>query len=319
MSVELGERVPLRPAEVPGTGFVEGPRRLPRPHEDALSRPYERIHVHPLGPVIGAEIAGVDLAAPLTPALRDELDRALLQWKVLFFRDQDITSEQQRAFARNWGPLETNPFIPAGESDEVNRFARDAASPGTENIWHADVTWREEPALGSVLRLIEVPPLGGDTLWADMAAAYDNLPADVRERIDGLRAVHDFVPGFARFTDHRLLARWQEEFPPVEHPVVRTHPRTGRRTLFVNEAFTTRIVGIDRAESDRLLRLLFAQAHVPEYQVRFRWRPNSVAFWDNRATQHYAVNDYHPHPRVAERVAIAGDRPFAGGRGAASL
>ncbi|WP_116102467.1 TauD/TfdA dioxygenase family protein [Amycolatopsis thermalba] len=311
MPVELPERVHrLRPAEVPADGILEGPRLLSRLHENDRSHAYEMFTLCPLGPLIGAEITGVDLRRPLTAELREELNRALLEWKVLFFRDQDITAAQQRAFARNWGPLETNPFLPSGDSDEVTRFARGAGMPGFENIWHTDVTWRPEPALGSVLRLVEVPPLGGDTLWADMAAAYDNLPADVRERIAGLAAVHDFVPGFARFADHDLLARWQDRFPPVEHPVVRTHPETGRKTLFVNQAFTTHITGLDRDESDRLLRLLFAQAHVPEYQVRFSWRPNSVAFWDNRATQHYAVNDYHPHARVAERVAIAGDRPF---------
>jgi taurine dioxygenase len=260
--------------------------------------------------VLGAEIDGVDLADPLSPELRAELNRALLEWKVLFFRDQEITPARQRAFAANWGQLETNPFIPQGDTDEVTRFARSASMPGFENIWHTDVTFRPNPALGSVLRLLQVPPQGGDTMWADMAAAYDNLPEDVRQRIDGLRAVHDFIPGFDRFSDPDVLAGWQSQFPPVEHPVVRTHPETGRRTLFVNQAFTTHIVGLERAESDRLLRLLFTQAHVPEFQVRFQWRENSVAFWDNRATQHYAVNDYHPHARVAERVAIAGDRPY---------
>lgn len=295
---------------MPADGILEGPRRLSRLHENAQSRADEMFQSRPLSRVIGAEITGVDLRRPLTADLRAELNRALLEWKVLFVRDQDITPDQQRAFARNWGPLETNPFIPAGDTDQVTRFARGAGTPGFENIWHTDVTWRPEPALGSVLRLVEAPPLGGDTLWADMAAAYDNLPAGVRARIDGLRAVHDFVPGFARFADHEMLAGWQDRFPPVEHPVVRVHPETGRRTLFVNQAFTTHIVGLERADSDRLLRLLFAQAHVPEYQVRFQWRPNSVAFWDNRATQHYAVNDYHPHTRIAERVAIAGDRPF---------
>ncbi|MBN6034897.1 TauD/TfdA family dioxygenase [Amycolatopsis sp. 195334CR] len=306
MSVDLPIRAALRTARVPADGILEGPRVLHR----GESQPYELFSLTPLGAVIGAEIDGVDLGAPLTGELRAELNRALLEWKVLFFRDQDITSEQQRAFARNWGPLETNPFIPTGDSEQVTRFARSASMPGFENIWHTDVTFRPAPALGSVLRLIEVPPLGGDTMWADMAAAYDNLPDEVRARIDGLTAVHDFIPGFERFSDADFLAAKQDEFPPVEHPVVRTHPESGRRMLFVNQAFTTHIVGLEREESDRLLRLLFQQAHVPEFQVRFKWRPNSVAFWDNRATQHYAVNDYFPHARVAERVAIAGDRPF---------
>ncbi|MDT8910777.1 TauD/TfdA family dioxygenase [Amycolatopsis sp. PS_44_ISF1] len=308
MSIELPTR--LRSAPVPADGIVEGPRTLRRLPEGAEDRSYELFGLRPLSRVIGAEISGVDLGASSAPALRAELNRALLEWKVLFFRDQRITSAQQRAFAANWGELETNPFLERGETDEVVRFTRSAGLPGYENIWHTDVTWRPNPALGSVLRLVEVPPVGGDTMWADMAAAYDNLPADVRERIDGLTAVHDFIPGFDRFTDPDLLARWQERFPPVEHPVVRTHPETGRRTLFVNQSFTTHITGLDRADSDRLLRYLFQQAHTPEFQVRFRWERDSVAFWDNRATQHYAVNDYHPHARVAERVAIVGDKPF---------
>ncbi|MFF5989699.1 TauD/TfdA dioxygenase family protein [Prauserella flavalba] len=310
MTLELSDRSALREARVPAGGILEGPRVLNRLPEGVESRPYELFGVRPLGRVIGAEIDGVDLGEPVTPELREELNRALLEWKVLFFRDQDITPAQQRAFARNWGPLETNPFIPAGDTDEVTRFERSASMPGFENIWHTDVTFRPNPALGSVLRLVTVPPVGGDTMWADMAAAYDNLPEDVKARIDGLKAVHDYLPGFDRFSDPEVLAQWQEQFPPVEHPVVRRHPETGRRTLFVNQSFTTHIVGMDRDESDRLLHYLFTQAHVPEYQVRFRWTENAVAFWDNRATQHYAVNDYAPHPRVAERVAIAGDRPF---------
>ncbi|WP_410658419.1 TauD/TfdA dioxygenase family protein [Amycolatopsis sp. lyj-112] len=310
MSVAAPDHARLRPAIVPDGGILEGPRVLRRLPEGAEERPYELFTLRPLGRVIGAEIDGVDLAEPLTPALHAELNRALLEWKVLFFRDQDITSAHQRAFASNWGDLETNPFIPQGETEDTTRFTRSATMPAFENIWHVDVTFRPAPALGSVLRLIEVPPVGGDTMWADMAAAYDNLPEGIRARIDGLTAVHDFIPGFARFSDPESLRRRQDAFPPVEHPVVRTHPETGRRTLFVNQAFTTHIVGIDRDESDRLLRYLFSRAHTPEFQVRFAWRPGSVAFWDNRATQHYAVNDYQPYARVAERVAIVGDRPF---------
>lgn len=265
----------------------------------------------PLGRVIGAEIRGLDLSRPLEPALREELNRALLEWKVIFFRGQHLTPEQQRGFARHWGELETNPLLAAGSSEDVVRFDKGSgATPTFENIWHTDVTFRARPALGAVLQLREVPPVGGDTMWADMAAAYDNLPAEVKDRIDGATAVHDFIPGFARFYEPERLAPFQEVFPPVEHPVVRTHPETGRRMLFVNTSFTTRITGMEREESDRLLSFLCRQAHVPEYQVRFHWQPGDIAFWDNRATQHYAVNDYAPYPRVAERVAIEGDRPF---------
>ncbi|MEU6455408.1 TauD/TfdA family dioxygenase [Streptomyces sp. NPDC047065] len=304
-------RTVLREARIPEDGMYEGRRVLRRLPEGWRERPYEHFEVVPQARTIGAEIRGVDLSRPLGATLREELNRALLEWKVLFFRAQHLTSGQQRDFAGHWGGLETNPLLSAGASADVVRFDKGAGdAPTYENVWHTDVTFRERPALGAVLQLREVPPFGGDTMWADMAAAYDNLPPEVKERIDGARAVHDFIPGFARFYGPERLAPHQDLFPPVEHPVVRTHPETGRRMLFVNTSFTTRITGMDRAESDRLLRLLFQQAHVPEYQVRFRWQAGDVAFWDNRATQHYAVGDYGSERRVAERVAIAGDRPF---------
>ncbi|MGW0828737.1 TauD/TfdA dioxygenase family protein [Streptomyces sp. NPDC002845] len=301
----------LREARVPRDGIYEGERVLRRLPEGWEERPYEHVELVPQGRTIGAEVRGIGLAQPLTDAVRAELNRALLEWKVLFFRGQRLTSGQQRDFARQWGELETNPLLARGSSEDVVRFDKgDGATPTFENVWHADVTFRERPALGAVLQLHEVPPFGGDTMWADMAVAYDNLPQEVKDRIDGARAVHDFIPGFARFHSPERLIPFQSDLPPVEHPVVRTHPETGRRMLFVNTSFTTRIVGMEQEESDRLLRYLTQQAHVPEYQVRFRWQPGDVAFWDNRATQHYAVNDYAPHRRVAERVAIAGDRPF---------
>ncbi|MFJ8447767.1 TauD/TfdA dioxygenase family protein [[Kitasatospora] papulosa] len=309
LTTSLGSGPALRASRLPPDGLYEGPRELRRLAPGQPDRPYTLFDVVPLGPVIGAEIRGADLTRPLAPAVREEIDRALLEWKVLFFRGQHPSPAQQRAFARHWGELETNPLLAAGDDPEVARFDRSSA-PSFENVWHTDVTFRERPALGAVLHLREVPPYGGDTMWADMASAYDNLAPEVKERLEGARAVHDFVPGFARFTPEERLIPFQDRFPPVEHPVVRTHPVTGRRMLFVNTSFTTRIVGWDRDESDRMLRLLFQQAHVPEYQVRFTWRAGDVAFWDNRATQHYAVNDYAPHRRVAERVAVAGDRPY---------
>lgn len=310
--MSAGPQPTLREARVPEGGMYEGARVLRRLPEGWEERPYEHFEVVPQGRTIGAEIRGLSLARPLGDPLREEVNRALLEWKVLFFRGQRLTSVQQRDFARQWGELETNPLLAQGSSEDVVRFDKGSGSaPTFENVWHADVTFRERPALGAVLQLHEVPPLGGDTMWADMAAAYDNLPQEVKDRVDGATAVHDFIPGFARFYPPERLVPLQDAFPPVEHPVVRTHPETGRRLLFVNTSFTTRITGMDREESDRLLRYLTQQAHVPEYQVRFRWQPGDIAFWDNRATQHYAVNDYAPHPRVAERVAIAGDRPYA--------
>lgn len=291
--------------------MYEGRRVLRRLPEGWEERPYQQFDVAPQARTIGAEIKGIDFSRPLDPELREELNRALLEWKVLFFRGQHLTSDQQRAFAGHWGVLETNPLLATGPTEDVVRFdKRDSATPTYENVWHTDVTFRERPALGAVLQVREVPPFGGDTLWADMAAAYDNLPQEVKDRVEGARAVHDFIPGFARFYGSERLIPHQDRFPPVEHPVVRTHPETGRRMLFVNTSFTTRITGMARNESDRLLRYLFQQAHVPEFQVRFRWQPGDIAFWDNRATQHYAVNDYGSGRRVAERVAIAGDRPY---------
>ncbi|MFI2258868.1 TauD/TfdA dioxygenase family protein [Streptomyces tubercidicus] len=301
----------LRPHRIPADGLYEGPRLLRRTPDGWDERPYERFEVVPQAATIGAEIRGLDLSRPLSGELRAELNRALLEWKVLFFRGQRLSSRAQREFAGNWGELESNPLLARGDSKDVVRFDKAAdAVPTFENVWHTDVTFRERPAMGAVLQLREVPPVGGDTMWADMAAAYDNLPPEIRARVNEARAVHDYLPGFARFCSPVQLAPFQQEFPPVEHPVVRRHPETGRRMLFVNASFTTHIVGLGRAESDRLLRLLFQQAQVPEFQVRWRWQPGDLAFWDNRATQHYAVNDYGAHRRVAERVAIAGDRPY---------
>ncbi|MEB8337475.1 TauD/TfdA dioxygenase family protein [Streptomyces endophyticus] len=302
---------PLRPAHIPADGLYEGRRVLRRTPDGWQDRPYELFELVPQGATIGAEIRGLDLSKPLSAELREELNRALLEWKVLFFRGQHLSSERQREFASNWGELETNPLLERGDSEDVVRFDKGAGGvPSYENVWHTDVTFRERPALGAVLQLREVPPFGGDTMWADMAAAYDNLSDEVKARIEGAEAEHDFLPGFRRFYGPERLAQWQELFPPVTHPVVRRHPETGRRMLFVNTSFTTRILGMERAESDRLLRLLYQQAHVPEFQVRFHWQPGDIAFWDNRATQHYAVADYGDARRVAERVAIAGDRPF---------
>ena len=290
-------------------GIVTGRRQAARLADDADTRPYELFELVPQGWTIGAEIRGVDLAGEITPELFAELDRALLEWKVLFFRDQPLTPEQHRAFARLWGDLEVHPFLAQGDVPEVVRFAKGEAMAGNENLWHTDVTWREKPALGAVLRAVQVPERGGDTMWADMYAAYECLPDEVKERIDGLTAVHDFAFSFGQGMNDEQFAAMRERFPQVEHPVVRTHPVTGRKALFVSEVFTDHIVGLPEAESEALLHLLARQAAVPEYQVRFRWEKDSVAFWDNRATQHYAVNDYHPQVRIMDRVAILGDRP----------
>jgi taurine dioxygenase len=287
-----------------------GPRALRRVPDDWVDDPYARFTVGPLAPTIGAEIIGVDLAQTIDDALFADVRRALLEWKVIFLRDQEIEPSDQVRFAQQWGDLEEHPFLPAGASADVVRFEKGERMKGYENVWHSDVTWRECPALGSILCAREVPEFGGDTLFADMAAAYDDLSADERAEIDGLHAVHDFAPTFGALLDANQMAEMRARFPEVEHPVVRTHPETGRRTLFVNAAFTTRVVGLDADESRALLARLYRQAAVPEFQCRWKWRAGDLAMWDNRAVQHYACSDYAPARRVMERVAVVGDRPI---------
>jgi taurine dioxygenase len=275
---------------------------------------FSTLELAPLTPTIGVEIQNIDLSRPLTPALLGDLRAALLEWKVLFFRDQNISTEQHLDFARNFGTLEEHPFAPHKPGyPEVLAITHDRDNKGKENTWHSDVTWRVEPSLGSVLRAIEVPEVGGDTLFADMYAAYEGLSDEVKAKIDGRLAVHDFEY-FRKGMKKRGLSEAQidefnRKYPKVEHPVVRTHPETGRKGLYVNAGFTQHVVGLEADESRALLKHLYAQAAIPEYQCRFRWQANSIAFWDNRASQHYAVSDYWPAVRRMERVTIVGDRP----------
>jgi len=198
----------------------------------------------------------------------------------------------------------------ADDAPQVVRFEKGPQVTGYENVWHSDVSWREVPSLGSLLRAIDVPSTGGDTLWADMGAAYDCLDEATRERIDGLVAVHDWWGSFGRGMPADQRDALRPAFPRVEHPVVRTHAETGRKTIYVNAVFTSHIVGLPADESAALLDLLCRQATYPEYQCRFRWNPGDLAIWDNRATQHYPTSDYFPQRRVMERITVIGDRPF---------
>ncbi|NLU69462.1 TauD/TfdA family dioxygenase [Streptomyces sp. HNM0574] len=284
-----------------------GRRVLNRRAPGAEPPEFRTLGVTPLTPHIGAEISGVDLAEPIGPELARELRQALLEWKVIFFRDQPrVRAGHHLELAAVWGPPEANPFFPKSGTEGVSRLAKDETAIGNENIWHSDHSFMAAPALGSVLRSVEVPPAGGDTMWADMGAAYDNLPERTRTRIEHLTATHDWVPSWGSTMSEEQVARLREELPPVEHPVVVRHPRSGRQLLYVNEPFTTRINGVSETESRELLDELVLQARVPEYQVRFHWEPDSVAVWDNIATQHYAISDYYPRRRVMERIAVAG-------------
>ncbi len=293
--------------------LMYGPITADRVPEGVTIRPYERITVTPAGTTIGAEVAGVRLGGDVDAETLAELRQALLEWKVLFFRDQDISREDHRAFAALWGELEQHPFFKytqPGQTDvDVATLAKGMDSAGVENSWHNDVTWSATPSFGAVLRAVDLPESGGDTLWADTGAAYDTLPESIRERIDGLVAEHDWLQAFGAAMPADSVDMLRPHLPAVQHPLVRVIPETGRKVLFACQVFTTRILGVDQEESDRLLAVLYRHIQRPEFQVRLRWRPNTVAFWDNRACQHYAVSDYYPQKRVMDRISIVGDVP----------
>lgn len=260
---------------------------------------------------IGAEIAGVDLADELSAETIAEIRAALLDWKVIFFRGQDRLDRTRHVeFGRAFGELEVHPLTPK-DQEEPEIFVLPAGgkhkAPG---VWHSDVTWRPEPSMGSILRAIELPPVGGDTLWSDMAAAYDLLDDATKTQIEDLVGLHDFTRAFGYAQPPDVQAKMRAKHPTSEHPVVRTHPETGRKTVYVNGAFTCGIKGMDEAEAFGLLDRLQRQASIPDVQCRFRWEPGSVAFWDNRATQHIVSNDFLPARRVMERVTVVGDRPY---------
>jgi taurine dioxygenase len=280
--------------------------------------------VEPLTCSIGAEVGNVHLGvASRDPGLMAEIRALLLKHKVLFFRDQDITRAEHVAFASHFGELEDHPV--AGSDPAHRGLVRIYKSPDVpndryENAWHTDATWREKPPFGCVLRCIECPPVGGDTMWANMVLAYERLPEPIKAQIAGLRARHSIEATFGAAMPIEKRLALKAQFPDAEHPVVRAHPETGEKILFVN-GFATHFTNFHTAGNVRygqdytaggsqLLQYLISQAQIPEYQVRWRWKPNSVAFWDNRSTQHYAVMDYPPCHRKMERAGIKGDATF---------
>jgi taurine dioxygenase len=282
------------------------------------------IQVEPLTCAIGAELRNVDLGAASRDAgLVAEIRALLLKHRVVFFRRQGMSRAEHVAFARHFGDLEDHPV--AGSDPEHPGLVRIYKSPDTpndryENSWHTDATWREKPPFGCVLRCVECPPVGGDTMWANMVLAYEKLPEHVKAQIAGLRARHSIEASFGAAMPAEKRLALHAQFPDAEHPVVRTHPETGEKVLFVN-AFTTHFTNFHSADNVRygqdyapgaslLLNYLVSQAFVPEYQVRWRWQPNDVAMWDNRSTQHYAVMDYAPCHRKMERAGIVGDATF---------
>lgn len=315
--VDPGAGLAAMRTTLPGSPVAVGPTtHLADERRRLAALRWEHFDARMLGSTIGAELSGVELAGDLPAPVVAELRQALFDYKVIVFRDQPLTPEQHVRFARSFGEFEIHPFIPSNTRvPELVRFEKTAEVAGYENAWHHDVTWRERPSMGAVLHAIAVPPIGGDTLFADMYGAYGGLAAEVRERIDGLVAVHDYARAFGHQVPAVQKAEMRAKYPPVEHPVVCRHPETGRPHLYVNRIFVDHIAGLEPEESAALLDELCRQADYPEYQCRFRWEDDSVAFWDNRAVQHYAASDYWPEVRVMERASIVGARPAAYGAG----
>ena len=273
--------------------------------------------ITPLSPALGAQISGVDLSRDISSEQRDAIEQALLQYQVLFFRNQPITPQQQARFAARFGDLHIHPIYPnVPETPQVLVLDTAVTDVRDNAVWHTDVTFLPTPALGAVLSAKQLPAYGGDTLWASGIAAFEALSKPLQRLLDGLTATHDISKSFpqerfgATDADLARLEEARQKNPPRSHPVIRTHPVTGRKALFVSDGFTTRINELEPAESRAILDLLFAHFARPECTVRWRWRENDVAFWDNRVTQHYAVDDYRPQRRVMHRATILGDKPF---------
>jgi alpha-ketoglutarate-dependent taurine dioxygenase len=285
-----------------------------------------KLDVRPLSGTIGAEIRGVDLREPLEGDTVAQLRDLWLRYKAVFFPTQHLEPHHQVAFAREFGPLtKAHPVVPGpidehpeilvldSEQTRASKEYAPARRRTREAGWHTDVTFVATPPTGSILSGRVIPKAGGDTLWADTVAAYEGLDEPLRRLVDGLTAVHDGTRTFGGFLEAGFAIEWDGEqldaLEPNEHPVVRTHPETGARSLFVNPQFTSHIVGLSGRDSEALLSLLYAHMTVPEYTVRHKWRAGDVAFWDNRSTMHYATLDFGEAPRVMHRVTLQGDRP----------
>ena len=272
------------------------------------------LEIQAMTSAIGAEVRGVDLRSvdhDTAPAIEEALHRHL----VLFFREQPLEPTEQVQFARSLGPVAPHPFAkPHPDQPELTVLAQTTPETDGTNSWHSDSTFMPCPPLGSVLQAMQLPPVGGDTCWASMYAALDALSGRLRDLLRGLTAEHDITEPLRKSIGggHSVSAdieALQATWPPVVHPVVRRHPATGRECLFVNSNFTTRICELEADESATLLHFLFQHVSRPDFQVRFHWEPASIAVWDNRCTQHYAVPDYSGHMRVMHRVMIGGDEP----------
>ena len=286
-------------------------RDTSRPSAPLKPAPFE---VEKMGRHLGAEVRGIDLKQPMDGETFAAFEAALIEHKVVVVRDQHLTTAEHVAVSRMLGELEVHPFRPEGEFPEVLVLDNHKDNPVlSTDVWHSDTTFRQRPTKYSILRCQIMPKVGGDTLWCDMSAVYDNMSDLLRSMVDGLQATHDFQNFRVLFTrspeDQAKLKRMEELYPNPTHPVVRTHPVSGRKGLYVNPQFTIQINGMKPKESRALLDLLFSLVHVPEYQFRLRWTPGAIVFWDNTLTQHYAANDYYPERRRMERTAVIGEVP----------
>jgi taurine dioxygenase len=277
----------------------------------------ERLSIRPLGPYIGARVSGLDLSRPLSDNQFEQLYHAVLRHQVVFLREQPVTPQQQRALAHRFGDLHIHPVYPHVEGvEEIIVLDTHDNNPPDNDNWHTDVTFIDTPPAGAILVAKQLPETGGDTLWTRGIAAYEALSAPFKTLLSGLQAEHDFRKSFPEWKhlktedEHRRWLNAVAKNPPLRHPVVRTHPVTGKQALFVNEGFTTRIVDIADKESEALLSFLFAYVTKPEFQVRWHWQQDDMAIWDNRVTQHYANADYLPQRRIMHRATILGDKPF---------
>lgn len=266
---------------------------------------FESFQAMPVTPVIGAEISGIDLASGLDDQQVKDVHDALLAYQVLFFRDQHMSMDQHKDLGRYFGTLHCHPSIPGPEGHpEILMLHSDEKNQSAASAWHSDVSCDQVPNLGSILYGKVVPEYGGDTCWASMYAAYEGLSDSMQQFLSGLTAIHESEHVYGKFKGG------MPNYPRAEHPVIRTHPETGRQALFVNSVFTTRIKELKAAEGRNLLEFLIRHVEIPEFQVRFHWEKNSVAFWDNRCTQHRALADFFPETRTMQRVTINGDQPY---------
>lgn len=279
-----------------------------------LSKPNtgSTINVEQINSFLGAEVTGVNLAGGIDDTDVSTLETALAEHQVLVFRDQSMTGEELMALGEKFGPLSVHPFSPNDEkSPALILFKNDENTPpwGTD-VWHSDETFRKVPPLGTMLHALDVPKFGGDTMFTSMTAAFEGLSDRMQHFLSGLEAYHDFIVFKALFGDtaerRAKLLEYEQDYPPALHPVVAEHPVTGKKLIFVNPQFTVKIKGMGAPESQQLLNQLYDLTKVPEYQYRHHWTNNTLVFWDNRSTQHYAVHDYFPKKRYMQRVTISG-------------